>query len=151
MDFIANSVVDILRKRAEKALIKSSFTNELLEKNAERTDGNMMLAINLLRTAALKAENEGRETIVVSDLPETIRITDNPEKLSIDEVLLLDILKEKKRLRSHELFTVYRKLASHPKGERSFRKYMETLCSKGFIRAVGMNRWRTYEIVYDIQ
>jgi len=35
----------------------------------------------------------------------------------------------------------------HPKSERSFRNYMESLCFKGLVKAIGEKRGRIYEIV----
>lgn len=135
----------ILRERAQEALAKSSFTDELLVKISERAKGNMALAINVLRTAAIKAQGENRERIEITDLPETL-YSDNPRNLSKDERVLLDILKEKRRLLAGELFALYRQRANPSRGERSFRNYMENLCSKGFVRAIGTNKWRVYEL-----
>lgn len=137
---------DILRERAREALVKSSFTDELLLEISERTKGNMALAINVLRTAAYKAQGESRERIEITDLSETLPL-DNPGDLNFDERMLLRILKEKKRISSGELFALYRQRVSASRGERSFRNYMARLCSKGFVRAVGTNRWRAYELV----
>jgi Cdc6-like AAA superfamily ATPase len=138
---------DILRKRARETLVKSSFTDEILVEISERTKGNMALAINVLRTAALKAQGENRKKIEITDLAETLYPPSKPENVSGDERVLMEILREKKLLSSGELFILYRQRATSPKGERSFRNYMEKLCSKGFVRAVGTNRWRVYEIV----
>ncbi len=106
-----------------------------------------MSAINVLRASVWKAESKGRERMDFSHLPETLQAFENPGKLNIDELLLLDILREKEKLPSCELFAQYRQIASNPKGERFFRKYMEKLCSKGLVKAKGENRWRRYEMV----
>jgi len=143
--------IDILRERATEALIKSSFTDELLAEVSERARGNMKLAINLLRAAAYKAQSEERERIGNADLPETLYALDNPGNLKRDERTILEILEEKKRLSSGELFDLYRQQTCPAKGERSFRNYMENLCSKGFVKATGVNRWRTYELVRPVR
>jgi len=143
--------IDILRERATEALIKSSFTDELLAEISERARGNMKLAINLLRTAAYKTQGENRERIEIADLPKALYPLDNPNNLTRDERMILEILEEKKRLRSGELFDLYRQQSCPAKGERSFRSYMENLCSKGFVKATGVNRWRTYELVRPIR
>jgi hypothetical protein len=59
----------------------------------------------------------------------------------------LKILQEWKSLPASRLFAFYREKASYPKGERSFRNYMQSLCSKGLVKALGDKRGRTYEIV----
>lgn len=80
------------------------------------------------------------------DLAETIHPADNSGNLNEDERLLLEILKEKRQLSSGELFELYKQSSFPARGERSFRNYMEDLCSKGLVKAVGTNRWREYEI-----
>jgi len=137
---------DILRERA-KALAKSSFTDDLLVEISERTKGNMALAINVLRTAALKAQNEKKNRIEITDLMDTLNPKSDSRDLSEDERMLLEILRERKQLSSGELFSLYRQGATPSKGERSFRNYMGNLCAKGFVRAVGTNRWRVYELI----
>ena len=57
------------------------------------------------------------------------------------------ILKERKKLSSGELFKLYRGQAGSERGERSFRYYMEALCAKGLVEAIGINRWREYRLV----
>ena len=136
---------NILRGRAQEALAKSSFTDELLVEISESAKGNMALAINILRTAALKAQGENRKRIEITDLSETLYPSSNPGNLSRDERVLLEILREKGRLTSGELYSFYKQRAASLKGERSFRNYMENLCTKGFVRAVGTNRWRVYK------
>jgi Cdc6-like AAA superfamily ATPase len=138
---------DILKERARKALAKSSFTDELLMEISERTRGNMALAINVLRTAALEAQSEKKNRIDITDLMDTLNPASNSRKLGKDESVLLEILGERKQLASGELFSLYKKRATSSKGERSFRNYMENLCTKGFVRAVGTNRWRVYEFI----
>lgn len=138
---------DILKERARKALAKSSFTNELLMEISERTKGNMALAINVLRTAALEAQSEKKNRIEITDLMDTLNPASNFRKLGENESMLLAILKERKQLSSGELYSLYKQRATSSKGERSFRNYMENLCTKGFVRAVGTNRWRVYEFI----
>jgi len=138
---------DILRERAQEALEKSSFTDELLMEISERTEGNMTLAISLLRTAALKAEQENKRNVKITDIAETLHPSEDHWNMDDDEEILLEILKERKQLTSGELFEMYRQRANRPKGERSFRNFMESLCEKGLVRAMGEKRGRVYEIL----
>ncbi len=141
-----NQSFDILKERAQEAFGKSSFTDELLIEISERTRGNMALAINVLRTAALEAQCEKKNRIEITDLMDTLNPASNSRKLNEDESVLLEILMERKQLSSGELFALYKQRTTSSKGERSFRNYMENLCTKGFVRADGTNRWRVYEL-----
>lgn len=136
--------LEILKERAEKSLAKWSFSDIVLKKIAEKVKGNITLAINTLKISALNAQNKGKKSIEESDLPE---IEDCPVKLGFDEKILLRILKEWKSLPASRLYDFYMQNTKHPKSERAFRNYMQNLCSKGFVRAIGEKRGRVYEII----
>jgi len=138
---------EILKRRAETALTESSFTEDLLKTISNRTKGNMMLALNMLRSAALKVESERRKIIEVADLSEQLQNIDEETRLDADEQLLYNIVKEKERIASGELYAIYKQHAFPSKGGRAFRNYMQSLCLKGLVRAIGDRRGRIYEIV----
>jgi len=139
---------DILRNRADKALAKWSYTDAIIKRIADKIKGNISLGVNALKAAALKAEAENKKAIEEAD----IRINnDCPQKLSQDEKVLLKILEEWKSLPASRVYDFYIQNSRHPKGERSFRNYMESLCSKGLARAVGEKRGRVYEVVEDVE
>jgi Cdc6-like AAA superfamily ATPase len=139
---------DILKDRAEKALAKWTYSDAVIKKIAEKIKGNISLGINALKLAALKAESEGKKAIEEADIPE-INIDCPRVKLSRDEKVLLRILKEWKSLPASRLYDFYMQDSRHPKSKRSFRNYMENLCSKGLAKAIGEKRGRIYEIVED--
>ena len=135
---------DILKDRAEKALVKGSCSDAVIKKIAEKIKGNIALGINALKLAALKAESENKKEIEESDIQIN---SDGPIKLSQDEKVLLKILEEWKCLPASKLYNFYIQNVRYPKGERSFRNYMERLCSKGLVKAIGEKKGRIYEIV----
>lgn len=143
--YTTDQVFEILGNRAEEALEKYAYSEETMRKIAEASSGNVTLALNVLRSQALKAESEGKDSI---DEVEFNFENDCPnDKLSDDERTLIKILEEWKSLPGGRLFEFYRERARYPKGERSFRNYMESLCLKGLVRMVGEKRGRIYEIV----
>jgi len=71
------------------------------------------------------------------------------EKLSRDEKILLRILEKWKSLPASRLYDFYVQNSGHPKGKRSFRNYMENLCSKGLVKAIGDKRGRIYEMAQE--
>ena len=142
--YATEQTFDILKDRAEKALAKWSYTDAVIKKIAEKINGNISLGINALKLAALKAESAGKKAIEETDIQIE---NDCPPKLSQDEKVLLRILEEWKSLPASRLFDFYLQNTRHPKGERSFRNYMESLCSKGLVKAIGEKRGRIYELV----
>jgi len=142
--YTVDQTFDILKNRAELALAKWTYTDAVIRKIAELCEGNISLGLNVLKVAALKAEGENKKAIEEVDIP---IIEDCPLKLNADEKILLKILEEWKSLPSSRISDFYMQKARHPKGERSFRNYMESLCSKGLIKAIGDKRGRIYEIV----
>lgn len=145
--YTAEEAFGILKERAEQALAEGSYTDELIRGIAEKSKGNIALAINALKASALKAESEGRKAIDDIDADAVLIEHDCPEKLTHDEKILLKILKEWRSLPASRFFAFYREKARNPKGERSFRNYMQALCSKGLAKPVGDKRGRIYEIV----
>lgn len=143
--YTTEQVFEILMEKAEEALEKYTYSEETLRKIAEASSGNVTLALNLLKSQALKAESEGKSSI---DETEFNFEKDCPnDKLSEDEKVLLKILKEWKSLPAGRLFDLYRERARYPKGERSFRNYMQNLCLKGLVKGINEKRGRIYEFV----
>jgi len=136
----------ILSERARLSLKEWTYSDSLLKKIAVQCKGNISLGLNLLRTAALKAESENRAKIEESDIPEI----DCPEsELNQDEKTLLQILQEQKSLPSSRLFVLYCEKTRYPKGERSYRNYMKDLCVKGLAKSFGDKTGRIYEIAQE--
>lgn len=144
-NYTADIIFEILLNRAEEALEKYTYSEETIRKIAEASSGNVTLALNLLKSQALKAESEGKSSI--EDVELNFENDCPNDKLNDDERVLVKILEEWKSLPGGRLFEFYRGQAKYPKGERSFRNYMESLCLKGLVRMVGEKRGRIYEIV----
>jgi len=137
---------DILKDRADKSLAKWTYTDAVIKKISEMIKGNITQGINAIKLAALKAENENKKAIEEKDIQIN---NDCPPKLNQDEKIILKILEEWKSLPASRLYDFYVQNTRHPKGERSFRNYMENLCSKGLVKATGEKRGRIYEIVEE--
>lgn len=135
---------DIIKDRAEKGLAKWIYTDAFIKKISEKIKGNITLGINVLKFSALKAESENKKAI------EEVNVqinNDCPLKLNQDEKVLMKILEQWRSLPASRLYDFYVQDIRHPKGERSFRNYMESLCSKNLVKAIGEKKGRYYEIV----
>lgn len=87
--YSVSETFDIIKDRAEDALKQGSYTDAIIRKIAEGSNGNISLAINMLKSAALKVENENRTKIEETDFP----VNDCPKyELNQDERILLKIL-----------------------------------------------------------
>ena len=137
---------EILNERADQALAKGSYTEETIRRISEKCNGNIALALSMLKSSVLEAEAENKGSIDEIDLDSIIIEHDCPERLTIDEKILLEILEECRTLPANRLFASYEERARNPRCERSFRKYMQSLCSKGLAKALGDKRGRVYEI-----
>ncbi len=147
VSYSLDEATSILKSRAEQALAKYTFKDATLRKIAEKTRGNVALAITILRACALLAESQGRRAIEDVSVDDVMKQHDCPVKLSTDETTLVKILEEWKTLPSNRLFQLYRSNAKYPKQERSFRKYMGKLREKGMVKAIGDRTGRYYEII----
>jgi len=146
-EYSVEQTTDILRDRAKAALQESSYMESSLRKIAEKIGGNITLALSVLRAASLKAENENRASIDEIDLDVMLPQEDCLDELSSDERTIFKILSKQKSLPSNRLYAFYAQTAKYPKCERSFRNYMESLRSKGLVKAIGDKRGRIYEAV----
>lgn len=104
-----------------EALKEWSYTDAVIRKIAEQAKGNMALAINTLRTAALRAEGQNKTKIEEEDVP----VNNCPMlELNQDEAVLLKILKERRSLPNGKLYALYKEKVRTPKSKRVFRNYM---------------------------
>jgi len=134
---------EIIKARAEKALTRYSYTDEILREIAEKVKGNITLGLNALKAIIMKAESEGKRKIEDFDIE---IVVDNPHpRLKLDEKVLLKIIEEEKTLPPNRLYDAYTDEVNHPKGKRAFRNYMQNLCSKGFVEAIGEKKGRVYK------
>jgi len=142
--YTLNQVREILLERVKVALRPGSCSDEVLNEIARRSNGNASLALTMLKAAVSVAESLGEDYVSINHIPAFM--VEN-EKLGDDEALLLQILREHRRLHASKLYEAYKRLSLSPKGERSFRRYMGRLVAKGLVRAIGAKRWRIYEVV----
>jgi len=146
-EYSVEQTFDILREKARLSLNEGSYTDIPLRRIAEKLGGNITMAMAILRALALKAESEGKNTIDEISLEDLLPENDCIDELNNDERTIFKILSELKSLPSYQLYNIYAKTARYPKCERSFRNYMENLCAKGLVRAVGERKGRIYELV----
>jgi cell division control protein 6 len=143
-----DQVLDIILERARESLEEYTYSEDTLKKIAELSGGNITLALNLLKSLALKAENEGKKSI---DEVEFEYEVDCPEdkNLNVDQKVIMKVLREWKSLPAGRLYDFYCEESRYPKSRRAFRNYMQDLCSKGFVRNIGEKRGRLYELVEE--
>lgn len=135
---------EILKNRVKS--MSNPFSEKIIKKIADKTEGNLTISMNVLKAAAMKADSQ-KKSLEEIELDEILLEHDCPERLNLDEKLLIRILQEWKSLPASRLLDFYVQKARHPRSERAFRNYMENLCSKGLVKALGERRGRTYEII----
>jgi len=135
----------ILLDRAREALEGGAYSEDTIRKIIQNSSGNITLGLNLLKALALKAENEGKD--LIDNIEYEYEVDCEHEELGADERILVGILRDQKTLASNALYGFYSQKARFPKGERSFRNYMQNLCLKGLVKSVGEKRGRIYEII----
>jgi len=139
----------IIKSKTEQCLTNNLCSDGIMRQIIEKTKGDTNLALNVLKAAIIKANNEGKDSIDEINLESILLEHDCPQKLNADERLLLTILQEWKTLPASRLHDFYLQKSKHPKSERAFRNYMENLCSKGLVKAIGEKRGRVYELVEE--
>jgi cell division control protein 6 len=118
----------------------SNISDEIIQKIVEKSENNLTLALNMLKSVG--ADHGKVSSLERFDFDET-----NHRKLGEDEAAILQVLKQKMRMPSGDLYNLYCERSEYPKSERSFRNYMEGLCKKGFVKSIGEKRGRFYEMI----
>jgi Cdc6-like AAA superfamily ATPase len=139
---------DILFDRARRSLRNTACSEGTIRKIVRTSSSNMTLSLNLLKALALRAEGEGKDSIDGVEYEYKFNCED--QGLKADERIIVEILREQRRLASNALFGLYSLRARYPKSRRSFRNYMHNLSGLGLVRNVGDRRGRAYEIVNGV-
>ena len=146
--YTKDQVFEILKERAEKALQNYTYSDETLESIAEASHGDLALALNLLKSLALKAENEGKESMDEVEFEYEADCTEDGN-LNVDQKAIMKILREWKSLPAGRLYDFYCEKAKYPKSRRTFRNYMRNLSLKGLVKDIGKKRGRIYELIEE--
>jgi Cdc6-like AAA superfamily ATPase len=146
--YTEDQAFDILLERARNSLRDTAYSEGAIRKIVQTSSCNMTLSLNLLRALALRVESDGKNSIDEVEYRYKFNCVD--EDLNVDEKILVEILREQRRLASNALYGFYSLRTRCPKSRRSFRNYMHNLSGLGLVRNVGDKRGRAYEIVNGI-
>jgi cell division control protein 6 len=150
---------DILQERANLAFVSVENSVVLLAANhAVQNGGDVRIGLECLIKAGRYAEKENSRKVGISHL-KAILPTVRPvkpeilkEKINLDEKTILQILDEKRKIYTDELYLVYSKKMKYPVGERRVRDFLSHLSEIGLIKIVGRKRgvWGKKRIVMKI-
>jgi Cdc6-like AAA superfamily ATPase len=137
-------LAEILRLRAEFALLARTWELTLLKKIATLAKGDARCALQLLKNAALRADMDECDCVREIHVQETHSASASDkktwllEKLSSHHRLLLDIVKERGEINSGELWEAYLdrcRAENRPAiALRTFSEYMNKLIELGLVR-----------------
>lgn len=153
LEFSAYSVeqmADIIGQRAKYALAPNAIAREDIKIVARLCNGDSRVGIEMLRKAALIAENENKKKISAEHIKKAfneakfMRKSKSEAKLSDDEMEVLKIIRSEKRVNASQIYAQYSKRASCPVTERAVRKYLKKIAKLGLIKHEGDVRWREY-------
>jgi len=138
---------DILEERAKLAFKAFESAAILLAANhAVRNGGDVRVGLECLMKAGRQAEKENSNKLLVSHVKAILQ-TVKPvkpeilkERLNLDEKIILQVLDEKKRIFTDELYSEYCKKIEYPVSERRFRDFLNHLEEINLIKIVGRKR-----------
>jgi Cdc6-like AAA superfamily ATPase len=113
----------------------ANTTDEIIKEIIEKSEGNLTLALNMLRSFEAN--------------PKRMEILDRVDTCDLNEEhsVILALLREHNRLPSGELYGLYCQKSEFHKSDRSFRNFMQSLCKQGIVKSIGDKRGRSYQIV----
>lgn len=145
--YAPSEAVEIIQEKMSGYINGITCSMDTLVKIIQAAQGNLGWVINILKAATMRAQGEKRESIEDTNIDDLISENECIQGLNADETLILRILRKWKSLPASRLLDLYIENSRHPKSERSFRIYLENLCSRSLIKALGETRGRAYEIV----
>lgn len=145
-------LADILKDRMEWGLVPGTIRNSQLERIAEIARGDARIALGVLSLAARKAEDQDMEKIPDSLLEGALPLFQKDsrkralEKLNPSQKMVVEVLREKGKIKSGDLYSLVNKKSEEEMVERTFRKQMEKLVRTGLVSSEGEGRWREYSL-----
>jgi len=138
---------DILEERAKLAFFSFESAVILLAANhAVQSGGDVRIGLECLLKAGKFAEKEGSNKLSVSHikaiLPTVKQIKPEilKERLNLDEKIILQIVEEKKKIFTDELYEIYCKRIEFPVSERRFRDFLNHLKEIGLLKISSRKR-----------
>jgi len=151
---------DILTHRAELALVAGSWSSTALKRIIATAQGDARAAIGMLHRAAVLANHQRTDKIATRSLEEQIKAAKETRKTCIlnkltqDHRILYEIVKQKRRILSGDLWEEYlqhcSRLRRKPLASRTFSDYANRLIQASLItseRARVRGKVRLFKVV----
>ncbi len=145
----------ILAERAEQGLEPGAVSESQLRTIADAASGDARVGLGILRSAARRAEREGRAAITddlleaaIPDARTAIR-RQTVEGLIEHQRVLYDVIADAGEIEPGDLYTEYERRVEEPKTNRTLRNYLTKMVHYDLIEAVGKRRGRTYRLVAE--
>lgn len=150
--YSTEEMYDILSDRANLAFIPGAVGETVLRMAAQEAAGDARVGLEILRKAALFAEDDGLKKIekdhVVRAYKDAVSVKTRQilEILNEHQKLLYSIVAEKGIVKSSDLWNAFSERTGDGVSERAYRNYMERLTTLKLVKASGDVRWREYSI-----
>jgi len=142
-EYSSKNLLEILRHRAQLALIEGSWSDNLLKSIASFANGDARVAIRSLRKAALVAEHKHSAKIHVKNLTEEAKANRQArheavlDNLTRDHRMIYEIVKQQQKVLSGDLWEAYlhncSKRGRKPLASRTFSEYCSRMVQTGLI------------------
>ena len=148
-----DELFDILKDRVEFSFRPGTISKEFIKIAAIAAEGDARVGLEILRRAGKKAEDKGLDKVTIEEIKQAIKEAKKTKvsfiisRLNEHQRVIYEILAEKKRMPSGELYREYCKRVSKPIVDRTYRNYMKKLVGLGLIKVEGSGKWRKYEVV----
>jgi len=138
---------DIIQERTNLAFISVESAVVLLAANhAVQNGGDVRVGLECLMKAGRLAEKENSEKLKVSHIKEIlpsvrpVKPEILKERINLDEKTILQIVNEKRKVYTDELYSIYSKSMEYPVSERRFRDFLKHLSEVGLVKIIDRKR-----------
>ncbi len=148
--YTTDQTADIIGQRAKYGLVPNAVMRDDIKLIARMCNGDARVGIEMLRKAALIAENEDKKKMSAEHIKKAfneakfMRKSKSESRLNDDEMEILKIIRSEKRINARAIYGQYSKKVPSPVTERAVRKYLKKFANLGLIKHEGDVRWREY-------
>jgi len=148
--YTLDQLVAVLEARARSGLAEDAVGAAELERIADAAAGDARVAISVLRSAARRADREGRDRITaevveaaIPDAREAVH-RENLENLTRHQKILYDVVEDAGEIAPQALYERYEGRVDDAKADRTVRNYMQKMAHYDLIEIEGSTRDRVY-------
>jgi len=146
-------IIEIIKDRADQGLQENAIDEDTLSEISKICNGNVTMALQTLRMLVRNSDDNNMYEInsdnlrIILEKAKRHSAEESLSALNQQQRMILEILRNHKRLPSGDLFRIYQSKSKYGANDRSYRNYMMTMKQMGLVKESGNTKGRMYEAI----